>query len=229
MRDLLKCRVIVFLIICIAIILGINYVTEPRYLPYANDVVYIYSQDKETVLSYFSEKVAGYDISKYSEDGISYTYHITAWDNIWNRFVNNGIDLVTLNPNGEKITSIYYYTADMSDDILIYGGSSTGNNGGVVTLPRLFLAGYLRIAIILIAICLTVLLSVLNNERRKSIVEKVLFIPIAYIIGTFFIKGFTISSYSAARDFFVILVISFPIYFLLLTSTNLYKQCKHKN
>lgn len=105
-----------------------------------------------------------------------------------------------LNPNGEKITSIYYYSAGRENDVLIYGKNLAGN-GGIITLPRLFLGVYLLIAIVLMVIFFIVILAVYKSKRARNIISKILLIPISYAIGTICIKGFNTASYSAKRDF----------------------------
>lgn len=137
-----------------------------------------------------------------SNDG--YVYHITTWDSIWNKYIiKNKVQNIILNPDGEDVVSIYYYSADGNEDILIYG-KNLHKNGGVLTLPRLALAYYLLLAIIL-AIVFGIVLYIYGRKRKeKTILEKIFLLPISYIIGHFCIKGFKTTSYSMQRDFFLL-------------------------
>lgn len=235
-----KFKVIIFstMLTIIVAILTINYLTEPSYIPYSNDIVSINTKDNGIIFADFGDEVSGYDIFKYtSEDGSGYIYHITTWDTIWNsRISNNNLGTIVLNPNGEKVNSIYYYSdnsggyssTDGPGDVLIYGKSITGIDG-VVTLPRLVLSYYFLITILLTVVCLIILLLLRKYKKAKNITEKILFIPLSYIIGHLCIKGFNSSSYSASSDFYKILLISIPIYLVLIISSNLYKKFRHNN
>lgn len=227
-----KFNVIIFSIMLTMIIsiLVINYLSEPNYIQYSNDIVSINTKDNGEIFADFGDKVSSYNIYKdLSEDGSSYNYRISTWETLWDKLFNNReLGTVVLNPNGEKITSIYYYSAGQSNDILIYG-KNLAEGDVTISLPRLFLAGYLGIAIVLTVIFFIVMLAGYKSKRARNIISKILIIPISYTIGTILIKGFNTASYSATRDFFVILLISIPIYFVLLIIINFYKNIKHKS
>lgn len=227
-----KFNVIIFSIMLTMIIsiLVINYLSEPNYIQYSNDIVSINTKDNGEIFADFGDKVSSYNIYKdLSEDGSSYNYRISTWETLWDKLFNNReLGTVVLNPNGEKITSIYYYSAGQSNDILIYG-KNLAEGDVTISLPRLFLAGYLGIAIVLTVIFFIVMLAGYKSKRARNIISKILIIPISYVIGTICIKGFNTASYSSTRDFFVILLISIPIYFLLLIIINFYKNIKHKS
>lgn len=227
-----KFNVIIFSIMLTMIIsiLVINYLSEPNYIQYSNDIVSINTKDNGEIFADFGDKVSSYNIYKdLSEDGSSYNYRISTWETLWDKLFNNReLGTVVLNPNGEKITSIYYYSAGQSNDILIYG-KNLAEGDVTISLPRLFLAGYLGIAIVLTVIFFIVMLAGYKSKRARNIISKILIIPISYVIGTICIKGFNTASYSATRDFFVILLISIPIYFVLLIIINFYKNIKHKS
>lgn len=228
-RDKFKAIIFSIMITIIVSIMAINYLTEPTYIPYSNDIVSINEKENGEIFANFGDTVSGYNIDKYlSEDGISYIYHISTWETFWSKLSNKKkTDTVVLNPNNEKVSTIYYYSAGQSDDVLIYGKNLVGN-GGVLTLPRLFLASYLCIAILLMGILLIIMLAVYKFKKVQIIIRNILFIPMSYIIGTICIKGFNTTSYSATRDFFTILLISIPIYFVLVLSINFYKSFKNK-
>jgi len=53
-------------------------------------------------------------------------------------------------------------------------------------------------------------------------------LPISYIFSHLCIKGFKTTSYLAQRDFFAILLLMIPMYFLFLLSINLYRKLKNR-
>ena len=234
-REKFKSIIFSIMLTSIVAILAINYLTQPIYIPYSKDVVSIKESDNGTIFIDFEDKVGGYDISKYSsEDGSGYIYHITTWETIWNNKISNkNFGTLALNPDGEKVNSIYYYadnrggysSAEETSDILIYGKSIT-DNGVVVTLPRLTLNYYFLIAIVLTVICAIIMLLLFRWEKPRNITVKILLIPLAYVIGHLCITGLNASTYSASRDFFGILLISVPIYLILITISNFLKKTK---
>lgn len=235
-----KFKAIIFSIVLTSIFLisAVNYLIQPIYIPYSKDVVSIKESDNGTIFIDFKDNVSGYDISKYpSDDGSGYIYHITTWETFWNNKIgNNSLGTLALNSNGEKVNSIYYYSdnrggyssVEEPGDVLIYGKSII-DNGAVVTLPRLVLSYYLLIAIVLTTVCLVTLLATFKWKKSQNVIMKISFIPVSYIIGHICIKGFNTSSYSASRDFYAILLITVPIYLILIIISNFLKKIKHKN
>lgn len=222
--------VILSVMIALAVaITALAYLTAPNYLPYSGNLMSLKENSDGTILATFNDKVSGYSIGyDFSRDGSGYVYRITVWNNLWNQYIiKNNAQSTVLNPNGENITSIYYYTSDGSEDILIYGEDLYAS-GGTTTLPRLVLAYYVLLAAALTVICAIILLIFHKNEKIRNIVEKVLLIPLSYLVGHLCIKGFKTSSYSAKRDFFAILLVMFPIYCIFLLANNFYKKSKHK-
>lgn len=48
----------------------------------------------------------------------------------------------------------------------------------------------------------------------EDIIVKILLIPISYIVSHIMITGLNAATYSAARDFYLILLLAIPLYFL---------------
>ena len=205
------------------------FLTAPEYIPYSERSVIINEIGNGSVLAQFEDTVYGYDIHRYpTDDNTGYVYHITTWNSIWNRSIKtSNINNTILNPNGEKVVSVYYYNTDGSEDILIYG-KDINPNGGIITLPRLFLSYYAFIAIIFAATCGLIMLILNRNKKVLNFTMKVFYLPISYLLGHLIIKGFTSSSYSSKRDIYAILLVMIPLYIAFLTATNLIGQYKNK-
>ena len=219
--------VLVTLVIAIT---TVAYLTAPNYLPYSRDIVSVSASDDGAVYLTFSEQVAGYDINRYlTETGSGYEYVITAWENTWNkRIAKRDVGSIVINPKQENVVSIFYYTADYpSDNIygdnthLIYGRD---HSGGFGVLPNLFLAYYVFFAILLLGILAVLYWVLRKNEKAKDILEKVLLIPVSYLLAHLCVKGLTTTSYSATRDFAVILLVMLPVYGVLLLAIYFFRR-----
>lgn len=195
------------------------FLTAPDYLNDTTTVSIVENYDG-TVVAFFDEKVSGYDIEKYYENN-GYVYNITTWNSIWSRnFGRNDVTSTVLNAGGEDVASVYYYHTDGSINKLIYGRDQY-INGGSMILPRLALAYYILMAVGVIAICLMVILMFRRNKKVKSIIIKIMFLPISYIIGHILVKGFTTSSYSMLRDFLAILLVMIGVYVAILVGMDI--------
>ena len=211
------------------VIITMAYLTSPEYLPYSNEILSVTEYRDGKIIITFDDSVTGYDINRYvAKNNEGYSYHITTWNTIWSQYISkNKAQSIILNPDGEDVVAVYYYSTDGSEDILIHGRNLL-EGGGVVTLPRLVLAYYLLTAMLL-AIVFGILIYIYRKkDKRKVILEKIFLLPVSYIIGHFCIKGFRTTSYSAQRDFFAILLLMIPIYCLLLLAINLYGKTKNK-
>ena len=205
------------------------FLTTPEYIPYREKSVAINEIGNGSVLAQFEDTVYGYDINKYpTDDNTGFVYNITTWNSIWNRNIEkSNANNTILNPNGEKVVSVYYYQTDGREDILIYG-KDMNPNGGIITLPRLFLTYYAFIAIVIAAISGLIMLILHRNKKAFNFTMKFFLLPISYLLGHLIIKGFTASTYTATRDLYAILLVMIPLYIALLTAVNLIRQYKNK-
>ncbi len=192
----------------IVVILLFAFLTAPEYLPYTEpfDIISVKDNNGYITLSFTGE----YEIYQI-EQGV---YGISIYNTIWNELFNIEKKRdITVNPNGETVNTIYYVSNDGQEDKVIYGRNPV-NNGGVVTLPRLVL-NYYFVTAILFALVLAMLVAIFRKkEKVKAIMINILFIPISYIVSHMMIKGWNATSYSATRDFYLILLLVIPIYFL---------------
>mgnify|MGYP000860142885 FL=1 len=210
-------------------VIAIAFLTAPEYIPYSEKSVTINEIGNGSVLAQFEDTVYGYDINRYlTDDKTGYVYHITTWNSIWNRNIKkSNTNNTILNPNYENVVSVYYYHTDGSEDILMYG-KDINPNGGIVTLPRLFLSYYALIAIVFAATCGLIMLILYRNKKVLNFTMKVFFLPVSYLLSHLIIKGFTTSSYTETRDFYAILSVMIPLYIAFLMAVNLIRQYKNK-
>lgn len=217
-----------------AVVAAAVFLTAPRYMPYSENTVIIEKKGDGTVLAMFSEGVSGFYADRSTAQiGPGYSYHITAWDSLWNRYIyKNPLRSAVLNADGEIVAAVYYYDitrrvgpviSDGAFDILIYGQNQTPN-GGVATLPRLVLAYYAFFALILVLLCAIAAYLFRRHAKAGKAFQKTLLLPLAYLLAGLCIKGFNFASYSATRDFLAILLLTIPLYILLLSGTFLIKE-----
>lgn len=213
----------------------IAFLTAPQYIPYSENPLLIKENADGALMAIFSNEVSGYSIHHYPAGrGPGFVYHITAWNSVWSRYVRkSSANNTVLNPDGETVASVYYYTPYRSGehlhagdgDILIYGRDQVPD-GNVVTLPRAFLAYYFFMAAALAIFCLIAMYLFRRHEKVRRVIFKIFLLPAAYLLANLCIKGFYFPSYSATRDLCAILLVTIPLYFALLSAGYLIKEFK---
>ena len=210
------------LVTLLATVLAVVYMTAPHYLPYSQDRLAFAREADGRVIAVFGEDVTGYDLWRSSgPDTAEAYYSITVWNSLWDRLLGKRPGDAVLNPDLSEVNAVYYYTADDSDDRLVYG-TDLLPTGGMKTLPRLALSYYLLMAGAAAIMLGVALLLTRRWERVKGILGKIVPIPIAYIISHFLIMGAKSATYSILRDFAGILLTMIPVYLILLWAGSLF-------
>ena len=143
-----------------------GYLSSPEYLPYSPDTVTVGETADGALTVSFGENVTGYRIyEEASPDGEDVSvYRIEAWTTILDRvFLHPGRQNAVIRPDDAGRTAIWFAqngtNKNLSDDVQIYGKTE---NGGRISLPRLFLWYYLIAA----AAVLVILLSAAAAVRK---------------------------------------------------------------
>lgn len=200
--------VISAIISALVVIVFFAYLTSPAYLPYteAVDLITAHESNGTVTLSFAGE----YQLTQ-TEQGV---YSISLYKTIWNQLFDTMQEqVITVNPNGKEVNTIYYVSNGGQEDKVLFGENSIAD-GGVITFPRLFLNYYIAIAIVVACVLTALLLVFRKNQKMKKAIVAILFAPISYIISHILITGFNATSYSATRDFYLILLLAIPLYFL---------------
>lgn len=205
--GIFSCLLTLFLTLVIG-----GFLTAPNYLPYQQENVQLNTTENGLVVAQFSDTVANFQVEKQlTKDGLNYIYHITAWNNSWNQlFPSKQRKNTILNPNSEKIKAVYYYPGNDYQDQLIYGDTPY-LDGSVTTLPRLVLAYYL-VGAFLLMIINGILAIVLRDKKWATIFKHIFLISVSYLLSHLLIKGLSTTSYSAARDFYLICLLTGVLY-----------------
>lgn len=190
----------------IVVILSYAYLTAPEYIPYTQSSEIITADDNngDVTLSFVGE----YELTQ-REQGI---YNISIYNTELNEIIGTTkSQTITVNPNNEEVNTIYYVSNGGQEDKVIYGKNPI-SNGGVMTLPRLFLNYYITLDMLIAFVLVVFFLIFRKKEKVKAIIVKILFVPVSYFVSHVMITGFNATSYSATRDFYLILLLVIPIY-----------------
>ncbi|MDP4550095.1 zf-HC2 domain-containing protein [Alkalihalobacillus macyae] len=227
-RKKLQTIILSVMVTLVFAVVTMTYLTTPEYISYNENAVSIIEKDDGTVLLNLSKEVSGFNVNQYpAADNSGYVYNITTWETIWHQKISkNNLENTVLNPNGETVASIYYYNTDGSENTLIYGDPIT--NGSVMTLPRLVLTYYVLFAIGFTLFCGIGLVIFRKNEKIRNGLEKIILLPISYLLAHLLIKGLHSATYLVGRDFYAILLVTIPLYFALLAGRNILKKLSFK-
>ncbi|HHY29602.1 MAG TPA: zf-HC2 domain-containing protein [Syntrophaceticus sp.] len=204
----------------------IAFLTTPEYLPYSDNMFTFSENEDGTIIVTVNKAISGYDVDEYFDpDNTSvYIYNISVWKyQFGKRSVGQSI---VLKPANAENAAVFYHT-DGAEDTFVYGYNPDPDRG-IITLPRLVLGYYIFIAIMLIMILGVLLLSFRKDTKAKRVLEYIIGIPVAYLIGHLCIKGFTTTTYSVTRDLFAIMTVAVLLYCALLLTVGLIRKKKEK-
>lgn len=205
------------------------FLSAPVYFPYAEDLLTVTEHADKSITITFDEKVTDFrcvadcyiDSEEVSSEGAQAYYQLEAWTNLWNQwFVKRGAQSATIQADKAEQISLYYISNNGTEDICIYGQPIT--SGGVVSLPRLVLNYYFIFALLCVVVLFVLWRVARQNAVAKAWMERLLLYPICYCIGHVLVNGFQSSSYSAQRDFMLIVFISILLYGGLLLTRSIY-------
>lgn len=198
--------------------------TSPGYFPYSNNLLNVMEDPNGTIRISFDDKVTGYSSIKESDNETgTEVYRISAWNTIWDMyFSDRGKQNMVILPNAETDTQIYYTQNNGSEDVLIYGSANADE--GVTTLPRLILMPYFLLALFALAV-LIILRFLMRNRNNVTIwIDRVIPLPVSYMLAHLCTKMVSFKTYSSQRDFFIIILVAVLIYCAILTGVSLYKS-----
>lgn len=217
------------LVLCSIFIGLFSYLTNPRYLPYSEEIVSVNETEDGSVILSFGEEATDFAVYRYTFDDGKTQYRTEAWYTVYDRLVNDrfekltGVEAnaVTITSDNRDVPTIYYVQNNGKDDVFLCGEKI---NGGGRTLPRLVLGYYLFTAAGCLAVSVLLYALFRKREKAKAIIGKIVPLPLSYMIAHFLIKGNETLSYSAGRDFCMILITAAIIYSAILIGLSLIKM-----
>jgi len=225
-RQRLKGIALTAVIILILAVSVIAYFTTPEYLPYSENMFSFSEKEDGTIIVTVNEAISGYDVDGYydSDDPSVYIYNISVWKyQLGKKSVEQSIVLKPV--DAEKVA--VFYDPQGEEHIFVYGYNPDPDRG-VITLPRLALAYYVLLAIVLMMILGVLLIRFRNNTKVKQVLEYLICIPVAYLLGHLCIKGMRATTYSLTHDLSAIMIVAVLIYCALLLVMGLIRKRREK-
>lgn len=224
-------------ILCTAAVLlalmlsGLSFLTAPEYFAYSQELVTVTEGANGEATISFSSEITNYKLQRIADPADRQTvYHLEVWTCAWDRmFSKPGAQDVTVKPeNGHEL--LIYFTqfinqSSSNSAVCIYGEIEP-DSGGWMALPGLSMGYWLAINIVLLVILGVIWLNLRKKEKPRRLVERLILIPIAYMLGHLCVLGFHTLSYSEWRDAQMILAIGILFYCAMLLALSIFYSRK---
>ena len=224
-------------ILCTAAVLlalmlsGLSFLTAPEYFAYSQELVTVTEGANGEATISFSSEITNYKPQRIADPADKQTvYHLEVWTCAWDRmFSKPGAQDVTVKPeNGHEL--LIYFTqfinqSSSNSAVCIYGEIEP-DSGGWMALPGLSMGYWLAINIVLLVILGVIWLNLRKKEKPRRLVERLILIPIAYMLGHLCVLGFHTLSYSEWRDAQMILAIGILFYCAMLLALSIFYSRK---
>lgn len=224
-------------ILCTAAVLlalmlsGLSFLTAPEYFAYSQELVTVTEGANGEATISFSSEITNYKLQRIADPADKQTvYHLEVWTCAWDRmFSKPGAQDVTVKPeNGHEL--LIYFTqfinqSSSNSAVCIYGEIEP-DSGGWMALPGLSMGYWLAINIVLLVILGVIWLNLRKKEKPRRMVERLILIPIAYMLGHLCVLGFHTLSYSEWRDAQMILAIGILFYCAMLLALSIFYSRK---
>lgn len=223
---------IVLLTTALVLIIAISVfalLTAPKFYPYSDDILKLTENQNQSVTITFREDVKGFSYIESSDiDTDISVVQVEAWTSYFSEnILKSSRQSITIPYTDKDKISIYYLQNNNEDDVHIFG-HNLSPTGGIVSLPRLALNYYLYIAIGSFVLAVLLLVVFRKKEMIRIWLLRLMAIPVSYVLGHIFIKGFSTTTYTLQRDFFLILLVSVMIYGVIISSIWLYNMKKKR-
>lgn len=224
-------------ILCTAAVLlalmlsGLSFLTAPEYFAYSQELVTVTEGANGEATISFSSEITDYKLQRIADPADKQTvYHLEVWTCAWDRmFSKPGAQDVTVKPeNGHEL--LIYFTqfinqSSSNSAVCIYGEIEP-DSGGWMALPGLSMGYWLAINIVLLVILGVIWLNLRKKEKPRRLVERLILIPIAYMLGHLCVLGFHTLSYSEWRNAQMILAIGILFYCAMLLALSIFYSRK---
>lgn len=196
----------------------------PRFVPYSQELLTLSEMPDSIVIS-FGDGVTDCRCTPIYDVDIGRTvYQVEAWNSIWDQyFTHANHRTITVPRSGESPFAIYYVQNNGSEDVCIY--STDPLRVGAEACASLTLGYYL------IGMGGVIVLSVVfwfvfrKQDVIRQWVERILLIPISYLVGHIAVLHFRTTTYAIQHDFPLIIIIALLAYFALLLGHGVIYLC----
>ncbi|HXK73033.1 MAG TPA: zf-HC2 domain-containing protein [Clostridia bacterium] len=223
---------IVLLTTALVLIIAISVfalLTAPKFYPYSDDILKLTENQNQSVTITFREDVKGFSYIESSDiDTDISVVQVEAWTSYFSEnILKSSRQSITIPYTDKDKISIYYLQNNDEEDVHIFGHNLLPT-GKIVSLPRLALNYYLYVAIGSFVLAVLLLVVFRKKEMIRIWLLRLMAIPVSYVLGHIFIKGFSTTTYTLQRDFFLILLVSVMIYGVIISSIWLYNMKKKR-
>ena len=218
------------------------HLSAPILLPYSEELITFDKMDSGALLVTLSPEVTSYELNPFrvgsDKENVATYYQIFLWTTrLREYFPKNQEESFIINKSEDNsyipVRGVFYQgpeTGEMSYGAQLIYGSGFADGGGMSVLPRLALNMYFALALSLALVGSVITLILRRHPKARAIALRITLLPITYVIGSLLVKGTSGSSHTMIKDLTSILLLMFPIYFLILLLLKLieYRKLKEK-
>ena len=224
------CTIAVMLALMLSVF---SFLTAPEFFTYSPELVTVTETDDGMVTISFSEKITNYSLQRITNpDQDQVVYHLEVWSSKWDKmFEKHGVQNAVIEPVNSDPIIIYFTQYNLqgndAESVCIYGTPSP-EKGGWVVLPGLSLGYWLILNAGLFVLFGAAWLLFRKKQHVRIWMERLILIPVAYVLGHFCVLRFSTVSYSEMRDFQLILAIGILFYCAMLLALSIFRARKER-
>lgn len=187
----------------------------PQFVPYSQELLTLSEMPDNIVIS-FGDGVTDCRCTPIYDVDIGRTvYQVEAWSSLWDQyFAHANHRTITVSRSGESPFAIYYVQNNGSEDVCIYSTNllRVGAEASVSLTPGYYLIGVGGLIVIFVVLWFVFR----KQDVIRQWMERVLLLPISYLVGHIAVLHFRTTTYAIQHDFPLIIIITLLVYFALL-------------
>lgn len=201
-----------------------SHLTAPEYVSYDESGLVITPFPDGTVYASFGSQVTAYRLDTYRTEDGKQAAELTAWSTAWDAITGKAPLTVLLSSPQHPADTVYYCDNSSGGNLIPIYGTELNESGGMIALPRLVLGSYLLLAAAL-AVLSGVAWACLRRKHLKAaeICHWLFLLAVSYLLSHFLIKT-DLATFSAQRDFLMIVIEALVISLLLRCGILLLRQ-----
>lgn len=215
-RKRLHIIVMTALFVLTAVISAAGILNAPIYFPYTDDLVQV-TEDAGALELTFRADVANVSTERFADpdEPLREICLVEAWSTLWERwFSGPHTQAARLKAEGGKPLTVLYSENDGTEAVYLAGKPMA--SGGMIALPSLTLNYYAFVALIVLAAAVLVRIFVRKEPRACVWTERVILLPVAYLLAHVTLLGLTATTYSLPHDFVFVFCAALLLYCALL-------------
>ena len=227
-RKRLQIIVMTALFVLTAVISAAGILNAPIYFPYTDDLVQV-TEDAGALELTFRADVANVSTERFvdPDDPLREICLVEAWSTLWERwFSGPHTQAARLEAEGGKPLTVLYSENDGTEAVYLAGKPMA--SGGMIALPSLTLNYYAFVALIVLAAAVLVRIFVRKKPRACVWTERVILLPVAYLLAHVTLLGLTATTYSLPHDFVFVFCAALLLYCALLLLHGLLLRLRSK-